>query len=209
VGLVVVAGAVAYAGWRWGEPVFPRLERLVGVEAERPGADGPVPSPALAESTLARIESLQAGGEGGRLRLSGAELSSLIQFGLPGVVPPGVDQPVVRLEDDRVVLSARIARGAFPDLPSLGEVGGLLPDTVLVVMRGVLLPFGEGYAALHVERAEASRVPLPGRVIPGILSALGRVPREGLPASAIVLPLPPGLASAYVEQDQLVLVSDR
>jgi hypothetical protein len=52
-------------------------------------------------------------------------------------------------------------------------------------------------------------VPLPSRTIPGILRALGRVHREGLPPDALAVPLPGGLASAYVEEDSLVLVADR
>lgn len=209
VGLVVVTLAVGYAGWRWGGPVFAQMERVAGVEVSRPEGSPPAPSAATAEETMDRFEAFRTGGEGDRLRLEGHELSSVLQFSVPGIVPPGVHDPTVRLADGGVTLSARVSVDAFPDMPALDEVAGLLPDTVDLVLRGVLLPFDDGHAALNVERIEASRIPLPGRMIPGILRALGRRDREGLPATALAIPLPQGLASAYVEEDRLVLVSDR
>ena len=57
---------VAYAGFRWGDGVFPAMERWLSTDST--GLDEPVPSPALAEETLDRLESLQEGRlAGGRL----------------------------------------------------------------------------------------------------------------------------------------------
>ncbi len=208
--LLAVVVAVAYAGWRWGEPVFPALERVTGVEgAPAADADAREPSPELATETLDRYEAFQAGGAGERARFDATELTSVLRHGLPGVLPPGVDRPAVELRGGEVRLRARVAVAAFPELPALDEVIGLLPDTVDLSVTGVLLPFGDGHAALQVERLEASRIPLPGRMIPGVLRALGRTDMEGLPPTALAVPLPSGLERAYVEQDHLVLVAGR
>lgn len=197
---------VAYAGFRWGDRVIPVVGEWLGRE-EAPA--GPVPSPALAEATLDRLESLQNGTLGeDRLILGGVELSSVVRYSLPGIIPAGVQDPTVGFLDDNLLLRARVAVASFPDLPALNEVMGLLPDTVDIEMRGSLLPFGPRYAALHVERVEASRIPLPGRMVPGILSALGRRDQEGLPNDAMVIPLPNGIGSAYVENDHLILVAE-
>jgi hypothetical protein len=211
VGLLVVLTSVAYAGWRWGEPVFPWIESVTGVERDTVGADdlSSAPSPELASATLERIEALQAGAAGSRLALDGAELTSLIRHGLPGIVPAGVGEPTVRMDDDRVTLSGRVALDAFRDLQGFDEVAGLLPDTVDVVLKGVLMGLDDAHAAFQIDRVEASRVPLPRRLIPGILGALGREERPGLPSTALAIPLPPGLAAAYVQSGQLVLVADR
>lgn len=212
-GLVVLLSATAWAGWRWGPEVVPRVERWVsGTGSVGPVEDGgPVPSPMLAEATLDRFEAFRNGeaGDDDRLLLGSVELSSVVRYALPGIVPPGVDEPTVSLREGRVILSARVATSAFPDLPALDEVIGFLPDTVGIVMEGGLLAFRPNFAALRIDRVEAARIPLPARMIPPILEALGRTPRDGLPPQALALPLPTGLSGVYVERDQLVLLADR
>lgn len=205
--IAVVLAGVAYAGFRWGDRIFPLVEAVVGrVDS---GDDVPVPSPGLAEATLERVEALRTGTLGtDRLVLGGPELSSVIRYSLPGILPRGVHEPTVAFRGEDLVLSARVAVDAFPDMPALDEVLGLLPDTVRIEMQGAVLPFGPSLAALHVERVEASRIPLPGRMIPGILEALGRQDREGLPSDAMVIPLPEGIRSAFVEEDHLILVAE-
>lgn len=206
VALLAVLG-VGYAGFRWGDNVFPVLERALGRERDDLGA--PVPSPALAQATLDRVEALRRGGvTEGRLRLGGAEVSSVVRYSLGGILPPGVEEPTVEFLGEDLVLTARVAVNAFPELPALDEVLGLLPDTVQIEMRGAVLPFGPRLAALHVERVEASHIPLPGRMVPGILEALGRKDREGLPSDAMVIPLPEGIRAVYVENDHLILVAE-
>lgn len=210
VGVVAVVTAIAWVGWRSGDRVFPRLEALVGIAGEA-GSDtaAPVPTPELAEATLERVDRLRSGEGEPRLELAASEITSVMRYALPGVIPPGVEDPQVRLAEGKVHVAARIALAAFPDLPALEDVAGLLPDTVDLALRGTLLPFDAEHAVLHVERVEASRIPLPARMIPPILRGLGRTDRPGLPADALLVPLPEGLASAYVEADRLVLVADR
>jgi hypothetical protein len=164
----------------------------------------------LAEATLDRFEAFRNGeGPAERLHLGSVELSSVVRYALPGMVPSGVHEPTVELDDGRVILSARVETSAVPELPALDEVLGFLPDTVTIVMQGALLPFQPNFAALQVERVEASRIPLPARMIPPILEALGRTPREGLPPRALAVPLPTGLSRVFVDEDRLVLVADR
>lgn len=198
---------VAYAGFRYGDQVFPTVERWVGRQADSVGA--PVPSPGLAEATMDRVEAFRTGtSRDGRLLLGGAEVSSVVRYSFPGILPPGVHEPTVGFQGDDLILSARVAVASFPDLPALADVLGFLPDTVNIQMRGSLIPFGGGHTALHVERVEASRIPLPGRMVPGILAALGRRDREGLPSDAMAIALPSGIRSVFVEADHLVLVSE-
>ncbi len=208
-GTVVVLGVVAYAGWRWGGGLFERAESLVAGDASAEMA-GPMPTPEIAEATLERIEAFRSGETGDdRLRLEGIEISSVVRYSLPGIVPAGVTDPRVEMEGEDVFLEARVAVVDFPDLPALEEVMGLLPDTVRIEMRARITPFSADYAALTVRRVEASRIPLPSRMIPGILRALGREEKEGLSSDQMALPLPYGISSAYVDEGRLVLTSDR
>lgn len=200
--LVLLAGA-AYAGWRWGPELFPRVQSWLDGSGEEVEA-----SPELAEATLDRYEAFQAGEED-RLSVGGTELASVLRFALPGLLPPGVSEPSVDLEEGRVRVSARVAVAQVPRLPDLGEVVGLLPDTVTLAMRGSLTPLEGKGAALVVEEITAARIPLPRRLIPDILDALGRTDRPGLPPDAMAVPLPEGLRSAYILRDSLILVADR
>lgn len=201
-GLALLAGiaVVLWTGWR------PGLDRRVGAGVVVEAAS--VPSPELADSTLDRFEAFRNGETGSELRLGDAELSSVVRYALPGALPPGVEEPSISLRDGRVHLGARLALAALPELPSLRDVLPLLPDTLRVEVRGTLAPFQDRRAALHVDRVEAARIPLPARLIPDILTALGRPDVEDLPRHALAIPLPQGLKGAFVLRDSLVLVAN-
>jgi len=65
-----------------------------------------------------------------------------------------------------------------------------------------------GKAALLVHSVEASRIPLPRRLVPQILTAMGRTDQPGLPPEAFLVTLPSGLGSAYILTDSLFLSND-
>lgn len=213
VGLVILV-LVAYVGFRWGPLVFPHVERILGIGEPVwvPASEGAVPeepTAELAEATLDRFERFRRGEGEGRLALSGMELSSVLQHALPGIIPPGVEDPRVALREGRVRLSARVAREAFPRLPRLDQVVGLLPDTVLIVMEGALVPLDQAFLALLVDRVEASRIPVPRRMVGEVLAGLGRGGPPSLPADALAVPIPDGVQSVFVQQDSLVLIARR
>jgi len=199
--LLLVGGGAA--AWTWGPDV---VERFRNAGAAEPSAN--VASPELSDATLDRFEAFQRGGAGSELRLGDAQLSSLVRYALPGALPPGVDEPSVTVKDGRIGVSARVALSIFPDLPALREIVSLLPDTVTIEVGGTLVPFTEGRSALYVDRMDAARVPIPPRLFPEILTALGRTDVKDLPRDAMLVPLPQGLRSAYVLRDSLVLVSN-
>lgn len=198
--LVVVAGAAWLLAPSW----LPELSQRFVAEEE-----GIAPSSDLAEATIERFERFRAGDGGERMTLGDAEVTSVIRHAVPGMVPEGVAEPTVALHGGRVRLSGRVATGAFPTIPALEEVTGILPDTVEVELRGTLLPFSDAWSALHVEGANAAGVRLPKGLVPPILRAMGREDRQGLPADALLVPLPTGVQATYVEGDSLVLVTER
>jgi hypothetical protein len=205
--IAIVLVAVAYAGFRWGDVVFAPLERVLGVArgAESPAAPEQ-PSSELAERALDRFERFRGGEGGDRLALSGVELTSVLRFALPGVVPPGVVEPTVSLDDGDVRLSAKVAVVEFPGLPDLDEVVGMLPDTVSVDVRGGLVPLDQRHLSLIVDRLEVAGIPIPKRLIARVLDGLGR-DDAGFRRDALTVPLPDGLERAYVRGDSLVLVA--
>jgi len=211
VGVVALAG-VAYSGVSWGPLVVGRIGGFFGLAA--PASEvgiegGAVPSPELADATLDRFERFRGGEGERRLALSGAELSSVVRYALPGLIPPGVTDPTVSLREGRVHISARVAVAAFPRLPDLGQILGLLPDTVLLEMEGSLVPVDQAFMALVVDKVDASRVPIPRRMVADVVAGMGRKGPASLPADALAVPIPDGVASVSVQGDSLVLETRR
>jgi len=211
-GLMVLLAGAAYAGFRWGPSVFPPLERALGwnVTADQTDVEaGPPPSAELADSTLGRFERFRSGQGPDRLVLSSRELTSVVRFALPGLLPPGVEEPLVELFEGRVRLSARVTLEAFPRIPRLDDVVGVLPDTVEVLLEGALAPFGARQLALMVDRMEAAHLPIPRRMVGDVVAGFGQRAPRGLPNDALAVPLPDGIRAVYVRQDSLVLVAER
>jgi len=203
--LLVGVLLIAYVGWRWGSAVFPKAEEILGIE--RGDALLLEPTPEMAEEALVRLEAFAKSDEA-EFSLEAHELSALLRYSVPGVLPRGVIDPQVRLNGDHVELRARVIPEEIPSLPDLGRIVGILPDTVSVVVGGALIPFGDRGSALVVERMLAQGVPIPRRLLADVLEALGREAAPGLPAEAILVPVPSSVRYAYVEDTRLILLRD-
>ena len=203
-GLMLVA--VAYGGWRWGDAVFPRLEEAVqefrGDAVVSSGEEG---SPEIGARAAERLEGLRDGSGSGQESFDGSELTSLLRHTYAERVPTAIGSPRVRIEDGRATLLGSVALADVPSFPDLGDVMAILPDTLQLEARGSLIPLDGQGAAFLVDRLEAGGIPLPRRLIPGVLGAFGREDRPGLPREAIQLSLPEGIGAAYIEGDLLVL----
>lgn len=205
-GLILVA--VGYAGWRWGDTVFPWLEDTVsGVVESRETGQGAesTASEALGAASAERLEQARQGPRGGEVGFAADELTSMLRYTYADDVPAAIHNPRVRIEDGRITLLGDVAVGDVPSFPDLGDVMAILPDTMALEARGTIIPFAEGNAAFLVDRLEAAGLPLPRRVVPGILSAFGREDLDGLPEDAIQVSLPAGIEMASVRGDLLVL----
>lgn len=165
------------------------------------------PTPELAQETVERVETFRRSGEAAELALGGNEVASVLRYSATGFLPDGISRPELELTEGRVRLSAQVVLAELPQIPELERMLGMLPDTLPVELEGSLLPFGDEDLAFVVHRIRASSVPLPRRLTPRILEALGRRDRPGLPPDAMLLPLPGGLRSAYILSDSLILVT--
>ena len=206
--VAVVLILVAYAGFRWGPAVFPGIERALGIDPTVPAVPKAQPTPELAEQTLDLFEQFRAGEAGDRLMLGGNELSAVLRYSLPGIVPRGITALTIELHRGRVHLSARVAAEAFPELPRLDQIIGLLPDTILIEVRGSLVPLDQRRLALLVDRLQVARIPVPARLVAEVLKAFGQSRPASLPDDAIEVPLPDGLRSVFVQRDSLVMLAD-
>ena len=201
--LIAVVVLAAYGGWKWGSAVFPRMEEMLGIDAPAEAA-GTI-TPEVAGAATDKIEAFRDS-EDPELRLESSEVSSLLRYAMPGMLPGGVVEPRVSFDGDRVEIRAQVLPAKIPDLPGLGGILGILPDTVPVSIDGSLIPFGERGSMLLVRSIEIRGVPVPAPAFPDILSALGRNAAPGLPAAAILVPVLGGIQRAYIEDGKLVLV---
>jgi hypothetical protein len=201
--MVGLLGVAAFAGWRWGDPFFGDI--LPG--GELPGEL--VATRELSDRTLERFEAFRRGEGNEQLVLGSVEIESILKFGVPQMIPPGVQDPSVSMKDGVIEVGGSVAVASFPRLPDLGAVIGFLPDTVHVEVEGTLSPLNEHRSALIVHQVRALGIPLPDRMITEILGAFGRQSIKDLPADAMPVPLPDGIDSAYILRDSLVLVHNR
>lgn len=190
VALLLLVGALL---WFRGDIAQWWAERQEPVEVSPEAAE-------LAERKLRRLQE-----EGDTIRLSGVELSSLMQFRAPPWATERVHRPTVELVDDTVRFAGTVATDQLPSHPDLDRVRIMLPDSPRVQVVGRLQPLGEGRAALDIARVEFAGIPIPARYYPSVLQRLGRADEPGLAATAFALPLPRGVRAARVEQGYLIL----
>jgi hypothetical protein len=164
------------------------------------------PTPELAAEAERKLRSLSAG-RSRSVALSQVELQSLLQYRYQGLLPAFLDSPTVELHDDQIRLRGRVPLDKLPNVDGLGDVVGILPDTTELRLDGKLLPLDSGRVAFGIDEASASHVPLPRRLVLRALQHIGRVDEAGLPEDAVAVPLPPGVAAAYVRGDSLFLLA--
>jgi hypothetical protein len=160
-------------------------------------------SPAAAESGEAKLERLRTRGD--TIRLTETELASLLQYRLLGQFPEMLQNPSAAMSGDTLRVGGRVPTEMLPDLQELERVRAFLPDTTRIDLTGRFLPREPGNAAVEFEEVAVAGVPIPRRYYPSVLERLGRRDEPGLPPNAMVLPLPRGVGSVWVENGELVM----
>jgi hypothetical protein len=164
------------------------------------------PSPELAQIAEAKLDDLNTG-RTSTISLRAVELESLLRYRYIQLLPAFVDSPQIVLHNGSIEVKARVPVDRLPAVSELGEAASFLPDTTELGLKARLLPLDGGRIALSIERVSAAGIPLPDRLVPNALKQLGRKNERGLARNAVALPLPPGVASAYLSGDSLVLTA--
>lgn len=169
--------------------------------------------PVVASRAMDRLRLFRTGNAGEELRFEADEITAVLRHAMPGVVPAGLIEPRVRLEDGMVRVVARIASASFPGAKLLTPLLGVLPDTLDVEIRGSVVR-DRGGLAFRIERVSAEHVPVPESVVASVVSSIVRSPEtdrdlhEGEPPTVHVA-WPRGVSRLYVSGDRLVLERDR
>jgi hypothetical protein len=195
--LLLFCVVLAVAAYRFRDPL---LALLADARADRHA--GEQASPELADSADRKLAAL-ANGEREVVALSGAELQSLLEFRYTQVLPAFVDSPSIEIRRGRIRVGGRVPVENLPSVRGIGEAAAFLPDTAELAVTGQFLPLGDGRVALGIDDVSSGRIPLPRRLLPGLLRQLGREDEPGLPSDALPLPLPPGARDAYLRGDSL------
>jgi len=175
------------------------------VESDAVGGPVSPVSPDVAAAAWNRYERFREAGGPGEVLFDSGELTSMVRFLGMDRLPDALTDVEFTIAEGRIDARMRLAVDQVASFPDLSEFQALLSDTVTLRMEGTIIPSRGTGAAILIERVELGRVPLPRRVIPRILAALGREAAPGLPEEAIEVPLPVGIGSAYIDGDHLVL----
>jgi hypothetical protein len=191
-GVLGVLALLAVGAWVFRDRI-PGLGRPpVATEVSREAA-------AQAQEKLARMRE-----DGDTVHLSAIEFTSLIRYDLAGLTGPLRD-PSVEFVDNTLKLSGRIPTDMLPPSREIDRVRGFLPDTADVTVSGALRTVRSGRAALNVQSVSFASFPVPASYYPMVLERLGRGNEPGTEPNEFPFTLPPGVASAEVQEGELVL----
>lgn len=191
-GLVGILALVALAVW-----VF--RDRIPGLGRPKVATEVSKEAAAQAQEKLARMRE-----DGDTVHLSAVEFTSLIRYDLAGLTGP-LREPSVDFVDNTLKLSGKVPKDMFPSSREIDQARRFLPDTAEVTVSGTLRSLRPGHAALNVQGVSVASFPVPSSYYPMALERLGRREEPGLEPNDFPFTLPPGVASAEVQEGELVL----
>ena len=199
VGIGAVVVAVGLAGWLARDDIV-RFVSGRGGELENAATAGPD----LAREVEAKVVALGQS-EGREATLSTAELDSWIRYGLEGFFPSYISDVTTAIEEQRLVLSGRVALKEVPDIERMGPAVMFFGDTALVVVRGELDGLANGWGIFYVDEVKVGLVPLPDAMRDQLLARLKGGAQEGVPSNAVAFMLPDFVTDIGVREDRVVL----
>jgi hypothetical protein len=201
-GVLVVALA---AGWLARDELAAFVSRATGKED---AATETMPAADEAPASLAREvdEKVIALGQGklSEVTLDADQVSAWIGS-MQGFIPTYVSDVSAAIEEERLVLSGRVAVREVPGAERLGPVAALFGDTASVTLRGRLDGLQPGWGLLYVEVLEVGVVPLPEAMRDNLLSQLKGDAADGLPRNALPFQLPDFVTDVGVRGDSVFL----
>ncbi len=165
------------------------------------------PSEELAADAEARLRSLFEEGGPVEVRLTEAEVQSLVLYRVAPTLPPGVSEPLATLQDSTVQVSALLdleLLAASIDSEAAGRLQEFIGDTARVTARLHPRVAGPARGELSILRLQAGLFPVPPLLIPGMITQLGFSTAPGNPR-AMAVEIPPEIQSVTVEAQELVV----
>ncbi|MDT8435937.1 MAG: hypothetical protein RRA92_04195 [Gemmatimonadota bacterium] len=182
IGCLLAVALVAAGAWAFRAP----LSRLAGRIELAPASQ---PSEALARRAEARIREL-ADPDGGTVRLSEAELQSLLTYTWGPLLAAGIEDPTVEVRDSTLVLTARLRPEHLSGVAPPEVIRDILADTARLAVELVPEVREPGTGALRVIALQAGPIVVPALAIPLLLPRL-QIPGVRAAGPRLLVPLPP------------------
>jgi len=197
--LTLIVGVVA-AGWWFRDDIAGWWNRLEITASSQPSED----LARRAEGKLGRVAEMGGAAE---LRLSQAEIQSLLTYRAEPLLPGGISDLLVEVRDSTFLVSARVDPRELEGLASPEVVQRFLSDSARVVAElapGVLQP---GVATVDVLTLQAGSFVIPSMMVPWILESLD-LPGVETTGTLLLIPLPAPVERFEVEEGGLFVRLD-
>lgn len=165
------------------------------------------PSEELAADAEERLRALFEAGRAGEVRLTEAEVQSLVLFRVAPRLPAGISEPLASLQDSTVDVSALLdleKLAASMDSEAAARLQGFIGDTARVTARLQPRVRGPARGELAILSLQAGLFPIPPLLIPGMITQLGFSTAPGDPR-AMNVEIPPEIESVTIEAAELVI----
>lgn len=176
-------------------------------KARTPAPARAEPSERAAARAERRIDRVLRSARGGEVRLTAAEVQSLVRYRVAPRLPPGVSRPRVTLRDSSAEVTASVDVGRLMEGRLPGVVRRMVGDSARVTAGLRPSVDAPGRLRLRVEEVRAGAVQVPSALLPWLLRELG-LPTAADDPRTVELRVGLGLTAARVEEGSLVLARD-
>lgn len=197
-GFLLFAGLV-YLGWTERERIAPYWHRLTDRPAAAATGDAGRPGVDALRRANDRIDSLN-GWRADSVRLTAAEMASLVGAGLDARLRGELDSLSVTLGTGRIAVAGRIRTGGLPR-ELLGPLTGALAEREAVQAAGVLVVAAPGRAEWRIDAFRVRDFDFPREMVPKIVGVVGGAGRD----SVLTVVIPPGIGRIRVQPDGVTL----
>lgn len=165
---------------------------------------GSVPSERLARSAEDKVDRLLRDGLKGPVRFSEAEIQSLLSYRASPLLPAGIEDPRVDVQDSVIIVSARVRPAELKDGSAPDALRSMLADSSRVI--AVLLPTVDrpGWLTVSVRHLQIGGFVVPAFMLPMLVEGLAS---EGFQTSggAVLAPLPGEVGAVRIEGEDVVI----
>ncbi len=198
---ILFLALVVALGWLYRDRLWSLVRTAPARSSDTLYASGRPGRGALA-SARGKIDSLN-GWRADSVVLTASEMASLIGDGLDRAVRGQLDSLTVKLQPDRLVLTARARTSEIP-AETLGPLAGALEEWEPVEAAGPVSVARPGWAEWTIEEFELRHVPIPRAVIQRVITQALPQARRG----TVPLPIPAGVRDVRVRPSGVTLYGD-